>query len=257
MPITPDDFDREPPAPPPRPMTATGLPIYTPPQRPAVPETSGVPGWIKVMAILAILFILMTLASNGVQQEEVTTDTAAVETIATDTMITDTMATDTMATDTVAIDTAVAMPSLQRGIRRYAPDRFRLHTWPSGPGAGAGIDMVLSSVVVREHETVVTFDISSDHHDVLLYEQLNLIVNGVATFDSIAGLEGGRQSSFVNRVRRIDIYAGEHVTLVARFPPLPYDATTLKFISREIDGWQGEWSWENINLRDGAVFADL
>jgi hypothetical protein len=259
MPITPDDFDRQPPAE--SPVTPIGIPIYQqpPPVRvsPAAPAKPGTPGWVKLLVILAILFIFFSMASNGVQLREVpATDTAAVDTMATDTMAIDTMATDTMATDTMA--TAISQLSLHRGVRRYTPPPWHMPTWTFGPGAGAGVDMVLSSVIVRDQETLVTFDISSDHHDVILYDQLYLIVDGATTLASNSGLEGGRQSSFnnVDSIRRIDIFPGEYIVLFARFPPLPDDAKTLKIVSPMLNGWQSEWYWQNIELRAIAVFPE-
>lgn len=118
--------------------------------------------------------------------------------------------------------------------------------------------MVLSSVIVRDRETRVTFEIRTDHHDVILYDQLYLIVDGATTLQSTSGLEGGRQSILdnVNRIRRIDIFPGEHVVLVARFPQLPDDAKALKFVSPMLSGWQTEWFWEGIDLRKVAVFPE-
>jgi hypothetical protein len=80
MPITPDDFDRQPPAAPEPPMTSTGIPIYQPPVRvsPAAPAKGGTPGWVKLLIILAILFVAFKLSSNGVQEREVPTNDTAV-----------------------------------------------------------------------------------------------------------------------------------------------------------------------------------
>lgn len=240
MPITPDDFDWEPPAAPEPPVAPSGIPIYQPPPArisPAAPVKRGTPGWVKLLAILAILFMLFSLASNGEQpREERTTDTAVI-----DTMV-----------------TAMPHPQLQRGVRRYTPNPFHLPTWASGPAVDAAVDMVLTSVIVRDHETLVTFDIRSDYYAAILYDQLYLIIDGATTLRSTSGLEGGRQSRFddVGRVRRIDILPGESVVLVARFPQLPDDAKTLKFASPRLEGRQSGWAWEGIELREITVFPE-
>jgi len=121
MPVTPDDFDRQPPSAPEPPVTLDGIPIYQPPVRvsPAAPAKRGTPGWVTLLVILAILFILFALASNGAQRREVPT------------------------TDTADIDTTVTSMSrlrLQRGVRRYKLAPFHPLTWPSGPGAVACVD---------------------------------------------------------------------------------------------------------------------
>ncbi|HEX6100456.1 MAG TPA: hypothetical protein VF432_29345 [Thermoanaerobaculia bacterium] len=114
MPVTPDDFDRQPPSTPEPPVTPEGIPIYQPPTRvsPAAPAKTGTPGWVTLLVILAILFILFALASNGAQRQEVpTTDTAVIDTTV----------------------TAISHLCLQRGVRGYKPAPFHLLTWPSNP----------------------------------------------------------------------------------------------------------------------------
>lgn len=145
-------------------------------------------------------------------------------------------------------------------------------TWAFGPAGGAGVTVTLTGVIVRRDETLLTFSVTGGaRNDILLYEppkpeqprlnsfgqpitenfeELYLVVNGNTKLLSTTGFEGGSQSSFngYNLVRQITIPAGESLVLTVRFPPLPSDATTLKFVSPGLNGWQSEWYWMNISL---------
>jgi len=266
MPITPDDFDSQPPAASQPPAVPAAIPSYQPQPAlvsPAFPAKRATPGWIKLLVILAIVIFLFSLVWNSVQTREVpSTGVVAIDTAAIDTSTVATAAVETATVATAPTETAVtetmSTPAirLERGVRRYTSTPFHIRTSPLGPGAGAGVDMLFDSVAVRDGETLVAIDVTSDHDDMILCDHIRLVVDGETTLDSTAGLEGGRQSKF-GTVQRIDIFRGEHVVLIARFPELPDDAKTLKFVLSGIDGSQDDWSWDNIELRDIAVVPEV
>jgi hypothetical protein len=81
-------------------------------------------------------------------------------------------------------------------------------------------------------------------------EGLFILDNKGGKFYSTTGFIGGRQSDIDSKsVRKIDIDPGEEIVISAEFPMIGEGATTFKFVSPQLTGWQSQWSWPGIKLK--------
>lgn len=159
----------------------------------------------------------------------------------------------------------LAPPTIGRREFNVAPFRFKgtrggeMGVW----GKSKGVDIKPLYVDVEKNAIKITFSIrAGDAVDMLLYapktweEQFGISGEGLYILDdnggkfySLIGFIGGRQSNFNKRVKLIELNPYEEVIIYAEFPMISEGATTIKFVSPMLNGWQSEWWWSGITLK--------
>jgi len=153
---------------------------------------------------------------------------------------------------------------LRPGIRRYTPQPFRLDL--------PRVEITLLHINVALDAVELTFRVRAGDHDTALlyeppgskrerknifgttidenFEELYIVDDTGGSFYSTTGFVGGRQASFndYNLIRRIALHPGEAVILSAKFPMINPTASSITFISPQLNGWQQEWRWR-VSLR--------
>lgn len=153
------------------------------------------------------------------------------------------------------------------GRREFNVEPFRFKGTRGGEmgvwGKSKGVDIKPLYVDVDQNAIKITFSIrAGDAVDMLLYapktweEQFGISGEGLYILDdnggkfySTTGFVGGRQSDFNNRVKLIKLNPYEEVIIYAEFPMISEGATTIKFVSPMLNGWQSEWWWSGIKLK--------
>lgn len=82
-------------------------------------------------------------------------------------------------------------------------------------------------------------------------ELLNILDDNGKVFNAKNGFVGGNQDDFNNTVKEIQIRTFEEVILTVSFPLPSPGSTKVTFISPRLNGWQSEWVWNDIILKNG------
>ena len=166
-----------------------------------------------------------------------------------------------------------ATEPLQFGTRHFDLSPMRVQTRALlGDGV---VDMSLLSVTVGKNGLEITLRVKAgDGGDLLMYEppgsktrtrnvfgvkttvdsefeELYIVDDLGTKHYSTTGFLGGSQESFnnYNFIQAIRLSPQEAATITCKFPLIDLQASTITFISPNLNGWQPEWRWKNIPLR--------
>jgi len=136
-----------------------------------------------------------------------------------------------------------------------------------GWGGSKGLDIALVKLVITKKHIQLFFSLkASNKPDKLLFipkeeeiswgvisgnELLYIIDDNGKTFIANNGFEGVKLAEFNSTVKEINVQSWEEVIVKATFPVISTGATKISFFSPQLNGWQTEWSWHNIELKKG------
>lgn len=132
-------------------------------------------------------------------------------------------------------------------------------------GMAMGIIIQLTGVVIESSGITLTFIVENKNaNEILIYapkylerefaqpvQTLQIQDNNGKLFNSTSGFIGGRQNDFNDYIKQVEFNPNEKATLKVKFPMISEGATMIKFISPEYNGWQYNWFWDNIKLKNG------